>query len=161
MRRQFTGPQDRRIAERRLYRSEHFDIEGWRPPLVAEIQKERHDFRRVFLLVRLKGFEPPTFWFVVAAFAFYIVWNLLENADISTVSRNWYIVVFYNFLYLFVLLCAKCAPKIGRTIPGFFFSSKWRKRFLKLAESHIYSIVDNFYSFLFAALMLSYVLYDT
>ena len=27
-------------------------------------KKERHDFRRVFLLVRLKGFEPPTFWFV-------------------------------------------------------------------------------------------------
>ena len=26
--------------------------------------KERYDSRHISLLVRLKGFEPPTFWFV-------------------------------------------------------------------------------------------------
>ena len=52
-------------AEGRLRRPEHFNAEGWRPPLAAGTQNKRQLLSQLpFVLVRLEGFEPATFWFV-------------------------------------------------------------------------------------------------
>ena len=58
-------PQAKTLAEGRLRRPEHSNTEGWRPPPAAGTQNKRQLLSQLpFVLVRLEGFEPATFWFV-------------------------------------------------------------------------------------------------
>ena len=58
-------PQAKTLAEERLFRPEHSNTEGWRPPPAAGTQNKRQLLSQLpFVLVRLEGFEPATFWFV-------------------------------------------------------------------------------------------------
>ena len=67
-----------------------------------------------FLLVRRKGLEPPTYWFVVAENTFY---SFLWKPAIPCISRLCGFLRFVTSCNLWrfgARLCAKCAPKNRR-----------------------------------------------